>query len=183
MSKVEKRTFTTHIHLACAKANDLRPVFEYVHFINGYAYASDGYILIKSSMKEYFNIEGLELLNGHALHAEVYKLVMGFKIAEATTEGLECLTKSNQRVFIPYPNLELLGIKVPSFEKVAGECELKSTNMLGITPRYMRVIDRALVHDIGDCIRCLLQGDREAIIADVPNRPNQMALLMPCVID
>ena len=183
MSKVENRTFTTPIHLACAKSNDIRTALESIYFINGYAYASDGHILIKSSMEEYFMIEGIELLNGHALHAEVYKLVMGFKIAEATTEGLECLTKSNQRVFIPYPNLELLGIKAPSFEKVAGKCELKPTNMLGITPRYMRVIDKALVHDIGDGIRCLFQGDREAIIVDVPNRPNQMALLMPRTID
>ncbi len=183
MSKVEKRTFTTHIHLACAKANDLRPAFEYVHFINGYAYASDGYILIKSSMKEYFNIEGLDLLNGHALHAEVYKLVMGFKIADATTEGLECLTKSNQRVFIPYPNLELLGIKTPSFEIVAGKCELKPTNKLGIRPRYMRVIDKALVHDKFEAIRCQLQGDRGAIIVDVLLRPNQMALWMPVSTD
>ena len=183
MSKVEKRTFTTHIHLACAKANDLRSVFEYVHFINGYAYASDGSILIKSSMKEYFNIEGLELLNGHALHAEIYKLVMGFQIAEATTEGLECLTKSNQRVFIPYPNLELLGIRIPSFETVAGKSELKPTHKLGITPRYMRVIDKALVHDKFEAIRCQLQGDSEAIVVDIPTRPNQMALWMPVHID
>lgn len=183
MSKVEKRTFTTPIHLACAKANDIRPAFEYIHFINGYAYASDGYILIKSNMKEYFKIEGVDRLNGRALHAEVYKLVMGFKIAEATTEGLECLTKSNQRVFIPYPNLELLGIKTPSFEIVTGKCELKPTNKLGIRPRYMRVIDKALVHDKFETIRCQLQGDNEAIVVDIPARPNQMALWMPVSTD
>lgn len=179
MSKVKKRTFTTHIHLACVKANDLRPAFEYVYFINGYAYASDANVLIKSSMKEYFDIEGLDLLDGHALHAEVYKLVMGFQVAEATPEGLECLTKSNQRVFVPYPNLELLGIKTPSFEKIVGKCELKPTNQLGLTPRYMRIIDKALVHDKFETIRCQLQGDSEAIVVDVPARPNQMALWMP----
>lgn len=183
MSKVEKRTFTTHIHLACAKANDICPAFEYIHFINGYAYASDDHILIKSSMKEYFNIEGVELLNGHALHAEIYKLVMGFKIAEATAEGLECWTKTNQRVFIPYPNLESLGIKVPSFEKVAGKCELRPTSKLGIMPRYMRVIDKALVHENFEGIRYQFQGDGEAIVADVPERPNQMALWMPRSLD
>ena len=54
MSK-EKSNFATPLHLACAD-DEIRPALECVHFIDGFAYATDGSILVKQSLKEYCNV-------------------------------------------------------------------------------------------------------------------------------
>jgi hypothetical protein len=70
MKKETSLTFLkSPIHTICAKDN-LRPTFECVHFIKGYAYATDGHILLKQSLRGVHELsqEIVDLLEGKALH-------------------------------------------------------------------------------------------------------------------
>ena len=62
------------MHLACSK-NELRKEMQCVYFKDGFAYASDGIILVKNRISEISGLEECEAeaLNGKFLHADLYK--------------------------------------------------------------------------------------------------------------
>lgn len=180
MSKVEKQTFTVPLHLVCAKSDGIRPVFEYIFFINGNAYASDAHILIEQSIEEYCHIIDAHKLNGHALHSDTYKMAMKCNMVVAEDEGIRCYTKTQQEVFIPYPILVNRGIeKIPDFKGILAASEPLPTAHLGISPKYLAIADKVLVHDKIEPVKCTLQGDWQPIIITVPGRPSQRMLWMP----
>ena len=183
MSKADKQTFTAPLHLACAKPDKLRPVFEYIFFIDGNAYASDGYILIEQSIEEYCHIIDANKLNGKVLHSDTYKMAMKCHMVVAEEEGIRCYTKTRQEVFFPYPVLANYGIeKIPDFKRTLAVSEPLSTAHLGILPKYLAIADKVLVHDKAEPVKCILQGDRQPVIITVPGRPSQRMLWMPCMI-
>lgn len=66
----DKFNFTTKLHEACAD-DALRPVMMCVHFMNGFACASDAHIAVRQSL-EYHSIINPELLDGKSLHKDNY---------------------------------------------------------------------------------------------------------------
>ena len=60
------------MHLACSK-NELRKEMQCVYFKDGFAYASDGIILVKNRISEISGLEKheVEALNGKFLHADL----------------------------------------------------------------------------------------------------------------
>ena len=183
MSTADKQTFTAPLHLACAKSNGLRPVLEYIFFIDGNAYASDGHIMIEQSIEEYCHIIDAHKLNGNALHSDTYKMAMKCHMVVAEDEGIRCYTKTCQEVFIPYPVLVNYGIaKIPDFKRVLAVSEPLPTAHLGISPKYLAIANKVLVHEKTEPVKCVLQGECQPIIITVPGRPLQRALWLPMMI-
>ena len=70
------------------KENEFRPVMEFIHFRNGYAYASDSHILVKIPIDELIDFsldiertpeENLAILDGYSIHAKVWQHLAGVK--------------------------------------------------------------------------------------------------------
>ena len=77
---------------ACAK-DDSRPAMCYVHFVGGYAYASDAHILVRIPLQELTSFEEDEqhLLDGFAIHADVLKTIVKCDSVEVKRDGGDCI--------------------------------------------------------------------------------------------
>ena len=70
------------------KEDEFRPAMEFIHFRNGYAYASDAHILVKIPINELMDFsldiertpeENLAILDGYSIHAKVWQHLAGVK--------------------------------------------------------------------------------------------------------
>lgn len=174
MKKV-KQTFRTPLHLACSD-DELRPVFGYVHFLNGMAYATDARILVEQSIDLYCDVINKDMLNGHSIHRDAYKFIYKCQEVEAIDTGIRCTTKDGANFFYPWPDMSAM--KLPDFKKVMSFVSSPAP-VLGISPHYMKILDKVLYKTKGSPIRCDLQGDNRAIMVTVPEMVNQCAMWMP----
>ena len=51
-----------HIEEAAAKFDDFRPIMQNIHFENGYAYTSDGHMVVKAKIEHISNLTA-EMIN------------------------------------------------------------------------------------------------------------------------
>lgn len=179
MSK-EKYNFMAPLHLAC-REDDLRPVMECVHFINGYAYASDGSILCKSSIEDYCTVINKDMLNGHALHKDSYAAILKYEVADAHDDGVEAYDDGGKRAFFPYFKSE--DWQVPNFDSVLEGFSAVATATFGIRPELFAIADRCIVRPKGTPLRCTHQQPSKPIIVQCDSYGAQLCAIMPCLID
>lgn len=175
---MEKQTFKTKLYEVCSN-DELRPVMMGIHFINGFAYASDGHMVVKQSL-EYQTIQGIEFLNGKSIHKDNYKAIMGFEVAVCNDDGVECADSDGRVAFYEY--FDLKGTSVPDFDTVLKPTGQKSIEFIGINPDYLNKIGKAL-HVPSGAIRLQFQGVDKGILIDTPEIENQWAMLMPAMIN
>lgn len=180
MSK-ERNNFATPLHLACAD-DEIRPALECVHFIDDFAYATDGSILVKQSLKEYCNVLFCEELNGHAIHKDSFANILKFENAEANPDGVECWDEGGKKAFFPYKDTQSVGWNVPNFESVLGVRDPLPTKAIGINPKYFGIAEKVLAHSNG-CMRCTLQGMNKALILEYDCYPGQVVYVMTMTIE
>lgn len=175
----DKYTFSTKLYEACA-TDPLRPIFACIHFMNGYAYASEGHIAIRQSL-EYHSIINPELLDGKSLHKDNYKAIMGFEIAEANEDGIQCKDTDGRTAFFEYFKLEE---EQPNFDSVFNQAQSKgvtSVHFIGFNPILLIKLSKALYAPDNN-IRCRFTGIDTHILVDVIGVENQDAIMMPCIL-
>jgi hypothetical protein len=175
---MEKKTFTTKLYEVCS-SDELRPVMMCIHFLNGFAYASDGHMCVKQSL-EYHTILGIDFLEGKSIHKDNYKAVMGFETAECNEDGITCNDSDGRTAF--YDFFDLKGVEMPNFESVLKPVGQKSIEFIGITPEYLSRIWKAL-HVPSNVLRLQFQGVDKPILIDTPEIENQWAILMPAMVE
>lgn len=131
--------------LACAK-DELRPIMCCIHFEDGYAYASDGHVLVKNSLSECSTIpeEQIEKLNGKNLHSNSYKELLKYDTIEISDDGIEA-RKSGEKTFFYFFSDE--DLKYPNAEKVLQDSlNLPSVAMssIGLRTDKLVVMNKAL---------------------------------------
>lgn len=131
--------------LACSINDYFRPVFSYIHFKDGYAYASDAHILVKNKLSECstFTDEEIEKLDGKFIGAKAYKSILSYDIVQVTDMGFECILHDNQKVIYPFSEV----YKYPEMENVISEHQKESTEgitKLRIDPSLLSKIEKAL---------------------------------------
>ncbi len=174
---MEKYNFTTKLHLACSD-NDLRPIMNCVHFIDGFAYASNSNMIVKQSM-DYHTITDKEFLNGHSLHRLNYANIMQFEFATANEDGVACQNKDGRTAFFEYYDTK--GEQVPDFEKVISKFSAKGVDFIGISPKQIEILGKAFYH--GDQVRIRFAGIDKAMIIDALDYEDQIAYLMPVILN
>lgn len=176
--KAQKQTFTTKLYECCAN-DELRPMMQCVHFMNGFAYASDGIVMIKQTL-ELHSVVNKEQLEGKAIHKDSYKVIMTFEIAEATETGVYCKSTSGQTAFFDY--FEKLGEKTPNFESMLTRRGLTSLTFIGINPEHFARLAKA-IYNPGNNMRMQFTGVSTAILIDCPGVEGQEAIVMPKIIN
>ena len=113
--ETERKNFNKNaqMHLACVK-DDLRPAYAFVHFKNGFAYASDSMILVRNPISEIstFDEQEAAALDGKSLHMDFYKDMLKYDEVLISEDGLEC-HKGDEKAFFYFTET-----KMPDFEKV-----------------------------------------------------------------
>ena len=115
--------------LACSRNDYFRPVFSYIHFKDGCAYACDTHILVKNNLSECstFTDEEIEKLDGKFIGSKAYKSILSYDMVQVTDMGFECILCDNQKVIYPFSEV----YKYPEMENVISEHLKESTE--GIT--------------------------------------------------
>ena len=105
--------------LACSK-DDLRPLMGCIYFKDGYAYASDGLILVKNKVSEISTIseDQIAQLNDVYLHAETYDKVVKYDTIDISAEGIEC-TSGDKKAFFYFQVME--DAKYPNADSVLND--------------------------------------------------------------
>jgi len=177
-TNMEKETFTTKLHEACS-SDELRPVMMCIHFLDGFAYASDGMIVIKQSL-EYHSIINSSSLNGKCLHKDNYKAIMQFEKATCDDLGVSCIAPDGRSAFFEY--FDLKGVQMPNFESVLKPVASTPVSYIGIRPDLLNRLSKAM-HSPDGILRIRFQGvDRWALV-DVVGIENQCGVIMPAIIN
>lgn len=175
---MEKQNFTIKIYEACSD-DELRPIMNCVHFENGFAYATDGHIAVKQSL-EYHSIINPEILNGRSIHRDNFKNIMQFEIAECTENGIVCKDNDGRTAVFDY--FDTHGENYPNIESVLKFEESKEIKFLGLKPMFIEKLRKSM-HNPSGTFRLQFYGIDKRIKVDVPDIPNQLAILMPALVE
>lgn len=172
----DKHNFTAPLQLACAN-NDFRPALYCVHFLNGYAYASDGHILAKQSL-ELHTILNPEKLNGKGINKDSFKQILQFKIVEAHDDHILCIDEGRRAKFMYFK-----GAAAPNFEAVIPTGETLPVHYFGINPKYLTVAGKIL-HGSNNGVKMTFKGNNKACILTTEEyKEEQLVLIMPMILE
>lgn len=174
---MKKYNFTTKLHLACS-TDENRPLMGCVHFNNGFAYASNGSILVKQTLS-YHSILDPENLDGTSLHRDNYANIMQFEISRATPDGVHCTNKDGRTAFFEYYDRK--GQEIPDFESVLVKFPAKPVDFIGINPKYFDLLSKVLYN--GEGVRVRFAGIDRGMLCDVIEWEEQVALVMPLILN
>lgn len=172
------------MHLACTK-DELRPAMNHIYFENGFAYASDGHILVKNKLEECSSItyDQIELLHDKFLHREHYKDILKYDVIEVSDEGIEA-RKGTEKVFFYFTIDETL--KFPSAEKLMQDTFNKqnvNTSRIGFKLECLDRLRKSL-HESDNC-EFRFKGDsiNTTVILESISESASIGLIMPIRID
>jgi hypothetical protein len=178
------------LHKVCAD-DELRPVYGYIYFKNGNAYATDSYMAIAAplSFVSTFSEEDQKLLDGKLIHATQFAQLLKMRetYVQETADGVqfECKTSAGETVIIPLLTEETLG-KFPNVESVlesvrANAKENKQPiSHIGLKPSLLADLTAAMNAKI---VHLYFSDASHAIIVKDEDTSNRIrAILMPCII-
>lgn len=151
------------MNLACSYDNEFRPSLCWVYFKNGFAYASNGYILVKNRISECSNLnqEDIDALDGKLLHRDSYKDILKYDTISISENGIEC-KKCGNTAFLYFGNDDL---KYPDVEKVIQENLNKKTVQISeirFRMEYFDILKKSL-YNLDRC-KAVFKGEFDAIV-------------------
>jgi len=175
---MDKYNFTTKLNDACS-SDETRPIMNCIHFIEGFAYASNGNLVVKQTLDLHSVIDAPKL-NGKSIHKDSYAAISQFEFAIATDDGIQCKDTDGREAFFNYFNT--LGMPIPDFNKVISEFKSSEVPFIGFNPKQMKNIMNAL-HCPSGYVRVNFGGVSRALFIDVPGVEGQCAILMPVLVE
>jgi hypothetical protein len=129
------------IYLACAgKDEKYHQYYCYVHFIEGFAWATDGGIMVKQSLK-YYDINNTENLDNKMIHKDYFKEICRYKAAEATKEGIKVFD-GERTAFFPFEH-EVTFFNFPEKTKDFNFDNVE-TDYVDVIPKYIDIASKIL---------------------------------------
>lgn len=180
--KKDRFNFKAQLHRACAK-DDLHPVMCYIHFKDGYAYATDSKVLVRSRLWEHCSVIDAANLNGHALHRDSFAQIIKYSNAQATEGGVKCWDSGGKEAFFPYA--DLTGLKIPDFEFVLADIKPTEASVRCLNPALIDVASKCLVRAKGEGLVFIHQdlGRGVVIVPESCVEASQMCIVMSRMID
>ena len=170
----DKQTFNTKLFECCSE-DVLRPDFQCIYFIDGFAYATNSHVMVKQSIGLQ-SVINPEVLEGKLLHKDSFKACMGFETVECTPDGMACSNLNGQVAFFEYYNTDK---PTPDFNKMIPTkdkfCEIGA---IGLNPDMLVKVTKAL-YCPNKTFRMRYTGNATAIVIDVIGEDDQIAIIMP----
>lgn len=136
---MERKNFikTVKLHKICEE-NYMHPVFAYIHFENGYAYATNGRVLVKAKLSDICYLDDEEMLaklNGKSLHLKQFQSLLNLdEITEITDEAITAAAEGYKVSF------KFKDIKYPNAEKVFEDFYKSGKNPVGKIMFYPKLL-------------------------------------------
>lgn len=187
--------FPSALHLA-TDSDYLRPVFQYINFTGGFAYAMDAHIIVRQSFR-FINIEGIEKLEGKSIHQNIFRRIYADRktsIIRVTDVGIEVENfVIGQKITYSVKNSTEIG-KVPNYEGIINAETLKGEhtvnyNQFGLNPRiFNRLINAMAIEPSTMNVRILMPPTNSMafLVFDENDENagagNQLGLIMPVML-
>lgn len=145
--KKDKKNFNHKVkmHLAC-RDDETTPALSCIYFKNGFAYASDGHILVRNRISEMSNFDEQEIqaLDGKFLSGKSYKEILKYDDVLISEDGLEC-SKGDDKAFFYFRNMQ--DTKYPNADTVIEQqlnAQTKSVSETNFNIKLMGRMNEAL---------------------------------------
>lgn len=164
------------LHIACSD-DDYRIVMNHIYFDNGYAVASNGYVIIKAYLKEIssFTDEEIEMLNGKFLHRDAFKELIKYNDVEVDKDGFLVKTDLFSMKINFYSKDD---IKYPNYEKVISSLSKEKIDFIGISLNRLSLLTECINQDK---VKLEFNGTENGIIVKFLSEKiiNSIGLIMP----
>lgn len=152
----ERRNFGSafKLHRCCAPVRDERVYAHYIHFRDGYAYASDAHILVRADIAtisyNLFDEEEIQHLQGRSIRADRFKQLLQESFVTIDAQGFHAKDEEGNEIIYctrdlsaPDPETGEATVRIPDFAKVFEELgERKEQDALGINSECLeRLVD------------------------------------------
>lgn len=186
MKELKGKNFSkeAQMHLACAKDDKMRPIMECIYFKGGYAYATDGMILVKNSLREMssFYEADIAALEGKYLPGDFYKDIIKYDDCLISKEGIEC-HKGEDKAFFYFKDFG--DAKYPNADRVLEDALNKTTvplPQIGFDIRNMQRLHKALFGS--ERCKATFKGTNQPIVFySLEPDVTSVGALMPVLID
>lgn len=150
------------MHKACSK-DEFGPAMNNIYFKGNYAYATDGYIIVKNYIEECSTLdnEQIQLLDEKMLSAKNYEAILKYDTIIISEDGIQA-TKGDNVAFFYFSKCDS---KFPNVEKMLQDSLNKQTISIpeiGINVGFLAKLNYAL-HGSNLC-RLTFKGESNAII-------------------
>jgi len=168
------------MHLCCGD-DSLRPVMSYISFKNGFAYATDAWVMVKNALNEIsdFTEDEIKAMDGKFVHKKTYALLLKENIFSVSESGFECYTDGEKKV-IPFAVLEG---RFPICDSVLPSGEQVPIDRIGIDPTYLEILNKSLPGTIGVSLNFF--GELNGVLVRPLSRETSkcVGIIMPKVIN
>lgn len=174
--KIKERNFNSKLHIACSNDVMKGERMQLIHFKNGKAYASNGWIAVRQPLAVHSLFpEDIEALEGKFIHAQDYKKIIQFEIIRCADNGIFCRASSGE-VFFPYHKYEGEWLAIdPIFE---GH-EVENIDAIGFNAKNILLISQAFVCD-GNLQFSFNKKNKASIVRTLDGE--QEAIIMPVML-
>lgn len=168
----------------CCSKNPDRPRFRFIHFENGYAYATDGHIAVCARIQDICNFTPVELgmLDGKSIDMDHFRSLLGMQSLEVKENGIEAKSDSGNVMFFFDKQLSL---NFPNVDSIFSSAHAKTgqyqTEAFGMNASSLQ----KLVDAMG-CkkVKVRLTGEKSAIlVTDIEGELDIEGIIMPILLD
>lgn len=138
------------IHAACA-VKESQSDLAYIHFHGGFAYACNGNIAVKASLKHIatFGTEELAMLEGKSIHMDNFKRLLNYSVANVTERGF-AVNEQGKRLLIYFGDQQEIGFS-DELDDIFMRCitsNIVSAYRVGISASQMRIAASVIGQDV-----------------------------------
>ena len=168
--------------LVCSK-DEMRPVFNYIYFKNGVAYATDSHILVANRLDECtdFPSEQIELLHDKYIHKDDYVAILKHDIISVVEDGF--LFKDGNRE-IKYSFAKNCGV-YPNAEELINKAKENIFNpveKIGFNSKLLIKLQKAIYN--GEKTSLFFKNESSGIIVKSNDKEfESVGLIMPLLIN
>lgn len=186
MSKTKGKNFykDVQMHLACA-TDGMRSQMKCVYFKSGFAYATDGVILVKNRLDEMSSFEqaDIEALDGKFLPAQFYKDILKYDDCLISDEGIECHT-GDDKAFFYFMDFKD-DVKYPNADKVLEEALNAMTVPLPAIAFDIKNMERMrkALSGIERCVAMFKGTNNPIVFQSIDGMSSSIGLVYPVLFD
>lgn len=181
--------FIKHPIYLCCGADTLRPFINYVYFIDGVAYASNGYVLLALSLTDIEAAQELiDCINGFKMHYLDMELIQSHERLFPDTNGRIFLNEEKSRILqlqsFEFNDDERKYLKIPELtHKSLAELETHSekTSKVKIYFSLLEKISKSVGSN--NAVRFNFLNNPKRILLEFDNYKNTSAIVMPMMDD
>lgn len=138
------KNFRSRLDKLCSN-DDLRPALNNVYFKNGFAFATNAHLLIKSHLSLHdFTKEEIEILEGKMIHRKSFEKIYLHDVVKAEEDGFHCFSDGREVIFkyddsgSKYPNADSLILDATTRKPV-------EINEIGISLRLLGILKQGFI--------------------------------------